>query len=163
MAVKEQHAALTDVVGDAGSGADYDADFFQWTQTTAEMIRQGRLAEVDLEHVAEEIEDMGKRDRREVRSRIEVLITRLLKWQFQPELQTPSWRSTIREQRKQLRLVVGDSPSLGRILRVELPALYKSSIIDAIEETGLSADRFPSACAYTAEQILDGDFFPEPL
>ena len=164
MAVKEQHAAVADVGGDARAGASYDADFFQWTQTTAEMIRQGRLAEVDLEHVAEEIEDMGKRDRREVRSRFGVLIMHLLKWQIQPELRAGStWRSTIAEQRKQLRLVVEDSPSLRRILRDELPKLYKSAVTDAVEEAGLSDDRFPSVCPYTAEQILDGEFFPEPL
>jgi hypothetical protein len=127
MAVKEQHAASSAV----SPGAGYDADFFQWTQSTAEMIRQGRLAEVDLEHVAEEIEDMGKRDRREVRSRFGVLIMHLLKWQLQPELHGGStWRSTIVEQRKQLRLVVEDSPSLGRILREELPALFRSAVKD---------------------------------
>jgi hypothetical protein len=98
-----------------------------------------------------------------VRSRFGILLLHLLKWQLQPELRTPSWRSTIREQRKQLRVVIEDSPSLGRILRVELPALYKSAIMDAIEETGLSHDRFPTVCPYTAEQILDGEFFPEPL
>ncbi len=158
MAVKEQQAEVSAV----SPGAGYDADFFQWTQSTAEMIRRGRLAEVDLEHVAEEIEDMGKRDRREVRSRFSVLIMHLLKWQLQPELRGGStWRSTIVEQRKQLRLIVQDSPSLGRVSREELPALFRSAVEDAVEETGLSADRFPASCPYTAEQILDSDFFPE--
>jgi len=158
MAVKEQRAELSNVSADAG----YDADFFQWTQTTAEMIRQGRLAEVDLEHVAEEIEDMGKRDRREARSRFSVLIMHLLKWQLQPERRERStWRATIKEQRKQLRLVLADSPSLGRIPREELPALFRSAVEDAVEETGLSADHFPSSCPYSAEQILASNFFPE--
>jgi len=158
MAVKEQPAASSAVSPDTG----YDADFFQWTQTTAELIRQGRLAEVDLEHVAEEIDDMGKRDRREVRSRFSVLIMHLLKWQLQPKLREQSmWRSTIREQRKQLRLILADSPSLGRIQRKELPSLFRSALEDAAEETGLSADRFPSSCPYTVEQILAGDFYPE--
>jgi Domain of unknown function DUF29 len=158
MAVKEQRAELSNVSPDAG----YDADFFQWTQSTAELIRQGRLAEVDLEHVAEEIEDMGKRDRREVRSRFSVLIMHLLKWQLQPKLRERStWRATIREQRKQLRLVLADSPSLGRIPKEELPALYRSAVEDAVEETGLRADHFPSSCPYTVEQTLDGAFFPE--
>src|SRR5437870_763484 len=100
---------------------DYDLDFFQRTQSTAELIRQGRLNEVDLEHVADEIADMGKRDHREVRSRLIVLIMHLSKWQVQPELrQASSWRSTIIEQRRQLTLVLKDSPSLSRILTAAL-------------------------------------------
>jgi hypothetical protein len=157
MAVKEQHAAPSVVSPDAG----YDADFFQWTQSTAEMIRQGRLAEVDLEHVAEEIEDMGKRDRREVRSGLIVLIVHLLKWEFQPDLRTPSWDSTIDEQRTQIQLIIQDSPSLRRLPAEELAATYKRAIKRAIAQTGLGADRFPSSCPYTAEQILDGDFLPD--
>jgi hypothetical protein len=153
MAVKEQHAAPAVV----SPGAGYDADFFQWTQSTAEMIRQGRLAEVDLEHVAEEIEDMGKRDRREVRSRLIVLLVHLLKWELQPELRTPSWGSTIDEQRTQIQFAIQDSPSLRRLPSDELAATYKR----AMAQTGLEASRFPSSCPDTAEQILDGDFFPD--
>src|SRR5271170_2694515 len=121
MAVKEQPGAPSSVNPDAG----YDADFFQWTQSTAEMIRQGRLAEVDLEHVAEEIEDMGKRDRREVRSRLIVLVMHLLKWELQPDLRAASWRSTIVEQRTQIELILEDSPSLRRVPVEELSATYK--------------------------------------
>jgi hypothetical protein len=157
MAVKEQPAARSAVSPDTG----YDADFFQWTQSTAEMIRQGRLAEVDLEHVAEEIEDMGKRDRRELRSRLIVLIMHLLKWQFQPELRTPSWDSTIDEQRIQVQFIIQDSPSLRRLPSEELAATYDRAVKRAIAQTGLGADRFPSSCPYTVEQILDSDFFPD--
>jgi hypothetical protein len=157
MAVKEQHAAPSA----AGPGAGYDTDFFEWTQSTAEMIRQGRLAEVDLEHVAAEIEDMGKRDRREVRSRLIVLVLHLLKWEFQPDLRTPSWDSTIDEQRTQIQLIIEDSPSLRRLPSEELAATYKRAAKRAIAQTGLSASRFPSSCHYTADQILDGGFFPE--
>jgi hypothetical protein len=157
MAVKEQRAELSNVSPDAG----YDADFFQWTQSTAEMIRQGRLAEVDLEHVAEEIEDMGKRDRREVRSRLIVLVMHLLKWELQLELRTPSWRSTIREQRMQIQLIIQDSPSLRRLPSDELVTTYEHAVERAIAETGLGANQFPSSCPYSAEQILASDFVPE--
>jgi hypothetical protein len=98
MAAKEQGAALTA----AASPESYEADFYQWTQSTAEMIRQGRMSEVDWQHVAEEIADIGQRDHREVRSRLIVLIMHLLKWQFQPELRDRStWRLTIVEQRRE--------------------------------------------------------------
>jgi hypothetical protein len=157
MAVKEQHAASSTASPNAG----YDADFFQWTQATAEMIRQGRLAEVDLEHVAEEIEAMGRRDRREVRSRLIVLIMHLLKWQLQAELRTASWRSMIDEQRTQIQFTIQDSPSLRRLPSDELAATYKRAVTRASAQTGLGANRFLSSCPYTAEQILDGHFFPE--
>ena len=139
----------------------YDADFYSWTQQTAELIQQGRTDEVDLEHVAEEIADMGKRDRRELRSRLIVLLTHLLKWQMQPVLRSPSWRSTILEQRRQIALVLSDSPSLRRIASHELASLYADAIQDAINETGLPAVTFPPNCTYSLEQILDRDFFPD--
>jgi hypothetical protein len=154
MAVKEQPAAPSA----ANPGADYDEDFFQWTQSTAEMIRQGRLAKVDLEHVAEEIEGIGKRDRREIRSCLIVLVMHLLKWEFQPELRTPSWSATIREQRMQIQLIIEDSPSLRRLPSGELAKTYESAVEQAIAQTGLDADRFQPSCPYTAEQILGGDF-----
>jgi hypothetical protein len=158
MAAREQSVASTA----AGSAENYEVDFYEWTQSTAEMIRQGRWSEVDWEHVAEEINDMGLRDHREVRSRLIVLMMHLLKWQLQPEKRNRSTlRSTIVEQRRQLELVMGDSPSLARIPREALPALYRAAVKDAIKETGLSADRFPEACPYTAEQVLDGDFFAD--
>jgi hypothetical protein len=118
------------------------------------------MAEVDWEHVAEEIEDMGKRDHREVRSRLIVLILHLLKWQLQPEKRTTSWRATIAEQRTELGLVIGDSPSLRRIPRDNVAALYKTAVKRATEETGISAKSFPAECPFNADQIL-GDFLPE--
>jgi hypothetical protein len=156
MAAKEQHAFLA-----AGSPEDYEADFFEWTQSTADLIRQGRLAEVDWEHVAEEIADMGLRDRREVRSRLIVLISHLLKWQYQPELRGKSWRATIVEQRTQLELVVEDSPSLRSIAREDLSKLFPKSVDLVAEETGIDPRRFPAVCPFAPEQILDPGFFPE--
>jgi hypothetical protein len=139
----------------------YDRDFFEWTQSSAEMIRQGRLGEADLEHIAEEIEDMGKRDRWQVRSGLIRIIMHLLKWQLQPDRRSPSWRRTIAEQRRRLRLVLQDSPSLSNLAKRELPFLYTQAVSDAVLETGLSPDRFPSECPYSEEQILDSLTLPE--
>ena len=140
----------------------YDADFFNWTQCTAQLIRQGRFHEIDAEHVAEEIEVMGKRDRREIRSRLIVLVKHLLKWQFQPERrQRSSWGATIVEQRTQLALALNDSPSLRSVARNEIPKLYANAVRGAIRETRMDAGSFPSSCPYAAEEILDPDFFPE--
>ncbi len=145
-----------------GTEVAYDTDFFQWTRHTAHLIRAGRFNAVDLEHVADEIEDMGKRDRREMESRLIVLVMHLLKWQSQPLLREGStWRSTILEQRSQLSLVLRDSPSLRRVTRTEIPTIYKQSLRRASAETDISRDTFPSSCPYTATDILDPDFFPD--
>src|SRR5713226_718431 len=90
----------------------YDQDFAVWTSETARLLRAGRFDEVDIEHVAEEIEDMGKRDKRELHSRLTVLLLHLLKWKWQPEKQTRGWQSTLLTQRAELGRLLEDSPSL---------------------------------------------------
>src|SRR5579862_7514554 len=103
----------------------YDSDFVEWTQAVAAGLRKGRVPAEDLEHIAEEIEDMGKGDRREVESRLAVLIMHLMKWAAQRERRpSRSWLATINEQRSQLFLILRDSPSLRRYLIREIPAIY---------------------------------------
>ncbi len=144
------------------SVALYDEDFFEWTQGTARLMREGRLHGIYIEHVAEEIEDMGKRDRREIRSRLTVLVMHLLKWQLQPERrQSSSWRTTIVEQRMQLTLVLNDSPSLRSVARKERARLYAAAVRSAILETRMEPSSFPLSCPFTVEEILNPDFFPE--
>src|SRR2546430_9957257 len=93
----------------------YEEDFAVWTFETARLLRAGRFDEVDIEHVAEEIEDMGKRDKRELHSRLTVLILHLLKWKWQPEKKSTSWGSTIVTQRAELCRIFEQSPSLEDI------------------------------------------------
>jgi Domain of unknown function DUF29 len=139
----------------------YDADFYEWCLETAELIRQKRFDEIDAEHLAEEIGDMGKRDKREVRARLVVLLMYLLKWQVQPNHRhKPSWQRTIRVQRSQLALVLDDSPSLVQVLKEQLPAIYLEALRKAMEETGLTAASFPKSSPFAAGQVLDPDFFP---
>ena len=142
------------------SVAGYDDDFFAWTQHTAALLREGRFAQVDIEHVAEEIEDMGKRDRRVVEGRLEVLLAHLLKWCYQPRRRSRSWRASIRTQRSKLGLVLRDSPSLTAQLPVLLRRSYARALALASDETGLKVERFPRDCPYTPEQILDAEFLP---
>jgi hypothetical protein len=139
----------------------YDSDFFEWTQRSAELIRQGRFSEADLEHIAEEIEDMGKRDRREVRSRLTVLIAHRLKWNYQPEQRSPSWRATIMEQRRQIVLVLDDSPSLRRAAVEELASIYAKAVKEAREDTGLAPNAFPKTCPYSLTDLLESRIVPE--
>ena len=140
----------------------YEQDFFQWTQTTAALIRQGKWHAINAKCVAEELESLGKRDRRELASRLQVLVMHLLKWHYQPEgwVQGHSWRGTIRTQRLELRLLLRDSPSLRPQVAAFVADVYPAARADACDETGLPETTFPQECPWTAEQILDDAFWP---
>jgi hypothetical protein len=138
----------------------YDRDFHAWTQRTAALLRAGRFEEADMEHVAEEIEDMGRRDPRELNSRLRVLVAHLLKRQFQPDQRSSSWLGTISAQRQEIDSLLEQSPSLRLTLESGLADKYIRAVKRAAAETGLAADRFPSASPYRADQILDEDFLP---
>jgi hypothetical protein len=138
----------------------YDWDFYQWTVQNAELLRAGRASEADLEHIAEEIEDMGKRERRELISRLSVLICHLLKWQTQPERRSKSWSATIAVQRKDLTKLLGEMPSLRRYLAENLDEAHERAVILASQETLLPMEDFPSTCPYQLEALLDEGFLP---
>lgn len=104
---------------------------------------------------------MGKRDRREVDSRVTVLLTHLLKWQKQPEHRSRSWKSTILTQRDELESILRDSPSLRRRVGSELGRTYGVALQKAAEETGVFPELFPAECPWTPERILDHDFLPD--
>ncbi len=139
----------------------YDEDFAVWTAETARLLRAGRFDEVDIEHVAEEIEDMGKRDKRELYSRLTVLIADLLKWKWQPERKTRSWRSTIVTQRAELRRLFEQSPSLQAIVHDAVDDVYSDALDRATAETGLPGRTFPRKCPFTPDEILDLSFLSE--
>ncbi len=141
--------------------ADYDVDFFAWTQHTAALLRSGRFDEVDVEHLAEEVEDMGKRERRELSSRIVVLVAHLLKWVQQPDQRTPSWKVTIGSQRREIAALLDDNPSLRPEVSRQVMLRWTAAVDDAATETRLPADTFPASCPWSAEEILDGAFYPE--
>jgi hypothetical protein len=138
----------------------YDEDFVLWTAEAARLLREGRFAEIDVEHVAEEIEDMGKRDHRERFSRLTLIIQHLLKWQYQPDRRSGSWKATVATQRGELEELFEQSPSLRRLPDRTLVRAYGIAIVAAAGETGLPEDSFPSKCPYTLEQILDRKFLP---
>ena len=143
------------------STAPYDTDFYRWTAETARALREGRLADVDLGHVAEEIEDMGKKERRELLSRMAVLLAHLLKWVRQPGRRSNSWRATAAEQRLELQLLLEDSPSLRREMEGQLARAYGRAVLIAIEDTDLPESAFPTACPFAVDQVLDPSFWPE--
>lgn len=143
------------------NAAAYDEDFFAWTEEQARLLRAGELAEIDALNLAEEVESVGRSDRREIRSRLIVLLTHILKWHFQPEARSSGWSGTIREQRDQIELILEDSPSLRPIVTEALSRAYNKARMIACEETALPAATFPIDCPFTPEQILAPDFLPE--
>jgi hypothetical protein len=138
----------------------YDRDFYEWTIRNAELLRSGRATEADLEHIAEEIADMGKREQRELLSRLSVLICHLLKWQVQPDRRSRSWVSTIRLQREELADLLDEMPSLQQFLAKNLDKAYRRAVVSAIVETQLPEADFQSTCPFTLEALLDPDFLP---
>jgi Domain of unknown function DUF29 len=140
----------------------YDEDFYAWSREQARLLREGRLNEIDAESIAEEIESLGKSDRRELRSRLTVLLTHLLKWHFQPEHRSGSWRSTIREQRRQMDELLDDSPSLRPTVGEALGKAYADARANAADECGQAIDAFPTECPYTTDELIDLGFWPGP-
>jgi hypothetical protein len=139
----------------------YDEDFFQWTQCNASVLRSGAVQNADLEHIAEEIEDMGKRHRQAAVNRMRVLIMHLLKYRFQPGKRSPSWTRTIIEQRRRLHLIFEDSPSLRSYVLEHIDAIYAHAAQDAMIEMSSKDIGLPEACPWRMDAILDPKFWPK--
>ena len=138
----------------------YDTDFNLWIEQTITALKSGDIQTLDLDNLIEEIEAMTRSDKREIFNRLKVLIMHLLKCQYQPQKKTNSWIKTINEQRDQIELVLADSPSLRPYLTSKLGEIYKKAKRDAITETKLTPETFPTDCPFTEEQILDSEYFP---
>jgi hypothetical protein len=143
--------------------AGYEEDFALWSAEQAALLRAGQFDRVDVENVAEEIESLGRSDKHEIESRLEVLMMHLLKWERQPEYRSRSWASTIRDQRRKIQRLLDDSPSLKAYPREVFSEEYPRAREKASEETTIYLELFPSTCPYTIEQILDPDFLPGGL
>jgi len=140
----------------------HDEDFYGWAINTAALLKQKNFNALDLDSLIEELEDMGKREKRGFVSRISQLTAHLLKWQFQSGLRSNSWRYTIKEQREQLLEILADNPSFKLSLNDFLEKGYKHSINIFKSDTNLEID-LPDLCPYTFEQLLDQQFYPEKL
>jgi len=138
----------------------YEDDLFAWTQEQAALLRAHAVDGIDWENLAEEIESMARRDRRKLESRLMVILLHLLKWQAQPALRGASWRKMLRTQRREIRKLLKQSPSLRREVPTLMRDAYADAVKDAIDETGLRADVFPSACPYAPDDVLDEDHLP---
>ncbi|MBC8121297.1 MAG: DUF29 domain-containing protein [Gemmatimonadaceae bacterium] len=133
----------------------YDQDFHAWANEQAELVRSGRLTQLDLENVAEELEGLARRDRREIASRLDVLLMHLLKWAYQPQARSNSWKATILEQRQSIFKLIEESPSLNSYPERVLDKEYALARDRAAAETGLPVETFPGRCPFSIEQVLD--------
>jgi hypothetical protein len=131
----------------------YEADETAWLDEMANLIRAGRLEDLDFSHLQEYLADMANRDRKEVGSRLRVLLMHLLKWEHQPECRTRSWLASIVTQRDEL-----EDDVAGGVLRAHainvLPKSYAKAVREAIAETGLPATTFPPDCPYTLDEVM---------
>lgn len=139
----------------------YDSDFYGWTQEQADLLRSGSLSELDTQNLLEEIESMGRSERRELESRLEVLLAHLLKWKYQEGRRSRSWTLTIIGQRQKVSRCLKESPSLKHKLNESLEGAYSDAVIAAERETQISRSVFPETCPWTFEQIMDIDFYPQ--
>jgi Domain of unknown function DUF29 len=139
----------------------YESDFYVWTQEQARLLRERRWPDLDLENLAEEVESMGRSDKREIERRMRVLIAHLLKWKFQPGGRGNSWIRTIFEQRTALLGLIEESPSLREFGRDTVFKKYTAGRLLAASETGIAFGLFPEDCPFTPDEVLDLEFFPE--
>jgi hypothetical protein len=139
----------------------YERDFYAWANEQAALLRAGKLDHVDIENIAEEIESMGRSEKRELVSRLTVLLLHLLKWRHQPAFRGTSWRLSIEEQRYRLEDHLNDNPSLKAQMDAAMRAAYRISRVSAVRETGLSGGTFQPMCPFTSDQVMDENFWPE--
>ena len=140
----------------------HDEDIYGWAIHTAKLLRNKEMNDVDFDNVIEEIEALGRSEKHELTSRLAVLMTHLLKWQYQPNMRGHSWKYSIIEQRNKSKRELRDNPSLKSKLEEILKDAYEDSTVMAARETGLDSKAFPMNCPYTLEQIMDDKFYPEP-
>ena len=136
----------------------YETDFYAWTLEQSQLLQQGKWQALDIENLVEEIESLGKQQRQELRNFLGVVIGHLLKWDYQSEHRSKSWKATIREQRKEVLRLLKDNPSLQPYLQEAIADAHEAGLAIVVRETPLDYKDLPSECPYSVEQILDLSF-----
>jgi hypothetical protein len=139
----------------------YEQDFYGWTQEQARLLREGRFAELDVANVVEEIETLGRGERRELISHLRVLLTHLLKWAYQSGRRGRSWLLSIEIQRLETREHLAENPSLKPQLDDAIGQAYRLAVIDAELQTRISRKTFPTTCPWSFDEIMSDTFLPE--
>jgi len=139
----------------------YEQDFYAWAKRNSELLRAGRFSEVDVDNLVEELESMGRSEKRALVARMAVLMAHLLKWRYQPALRSNSWKYTIKAQRRKVGKILEDSPSLKHQMKALFSEAYEDAILLTAKDTGLTEEDFPSQCPYTLDRVMDDTFWPE--
>lgn len=139
----------------------HDEDFYAWAIAEANLLRQRRLNELDIDNLIEELESMGASEKRELVSRLSQLLMHLLKWEYQTRFRGRSWKDSIEDQRQEIKENLEDSPSLRYKIDELMPRIYSNARRKFRHETGLQEKILPPSVPYTFDQIMDETFFPE--
>jgi Domain of unknown function DUF29 len=139
----------------------YEEDLYAWSQEQIALLRARRADCLDWDHLAEEIECMVGRDRRELKNRLRIVLLHLLKWQGQPARRGASWRKSLRTQRRHINDLLQESPSLRRLIPELMDEAYPDAVKDAVDETGLLRDRFPADCPYVPDHVVAEGYLPD--
>lgn len=138
----------------------YEEDFYGWAVHTAQLLKDRKMSEVDLDNIIEEIEALGRSERHQLINRLAVLIFHLLKWQFQPDFRGRSWHGTIKEQRLRIKKIMEENPSLKPFKEEAIKTGYVLSCSMIEKETTIDLTLLPQECPYAFEQCLDDEFYP---
>ena len=143
--------------------ACYEEDYNLWTEQMVDLLRARRFEELDIDNLLDELESMSKRDKREILSRLKLILMHVLKWNYQPDQQSASWEKKIRKNREEIAQILQDSPSLKSYVETVLDQAYASARKNAASETGLLIDEFPENCPFAIAEILNEDFLPAEI
>ena len=136
----------------------YETDFYTWTLEQTELLKNSDFERLDIVNLVEEIESLGKQQRQELRNRLGVLIGHILKWNYQLERRSKSWRATIRAQQREVLQLLQENLSLKPYLEEAIAFAYESGLDLVVRETPLDYSDLPENCAYTPEQLFDPEF-----
>jgi hypothetical protein len=139
----------------------YEKDFYSWTQEQADLLRKGQFKNLDIPNLIEEIETMGRSEKRELESRLTILLLHLLKWKYQEVRRGRSWQLSIDEQRIQFEDTFNENPGLKPQLDEIVKKAYKLAVIKASRETKISKAVFPECCPWNLAQLLEEGFYPD--
>ncbi|MGB8701998.1 MAG: DUF29 domain-containing protein [Thermosynechococcaceae cyanobacterium] len=136
----------------------YETDFYAWTLEQSKLLKAGDLKHLDTMNLVEEVESLGKQQRQELENRLAILLGHLLKWNYQPDHRSKSWKATIREQRRMVQKLIRQNPSLKPYLEEAIADAYESGLDLVVRETPLDYPDLPENCPYALEQLFDTDF-----
>lgn len=139
----------------------YESDYHAWLEAQAKALRTRDVASIDFDNLTDEVEDLGKSEKRQILSRQEVLYMHLLKWLYQPDRRSRSWRATIREQRLRLQSLIEENPSLANLPVEQHDRVYRFAVLAAVRETGRDEGDFPLIAPFSALEALDERFWPD--